>query len=98
MTTRRFAGLIWGVCLVLVLATLVLLALAAGEHTEADGSTFDGWGGLSFAAASLAFATVGAIVAARVPENPIGWIFCLAGVALGVSDFGSQYADQMLFI
>jgi hypothetical protein len=98
MTTRRFAGLIWGVCLVLALATLVLLALAAGEHTEADGSTFDGWGGLSFAAASLAFATVGAMVAARVPENPIGWIFCLAGVVLGVSDFGSQYADQMLFI
>ena len=38
------------------------------------------------------------MVATRVPENPIGWIFCLTGVALGVADFGNQYAEQMLFI
>lgn len=98
MTPRRLAALILGVCLALAVATLVLLALGAGEHTEADGSTFAGWDGVSFVAASLAFATVGAMVAARVPENSIGWIFCLTGVALGVADFGSQYADQMLFI
>lgn len=98
MTTRRLAALIWGVCLALAVGTLVLLALRAGEHTEADGSTFSGWSGLSFVAASLAFATVGAMVVARVPDNPIGWIFCLTGVALGVADFGNQYAEQMLFI
>ena len=66
--------------------------------TKADGSTFDGWGGVSFVIASLAFATVGAMVVARVPDNPIGWIFCMTGVALGVADFGNQYADQMLFV
>jgi len=98
MKTRRLAALVWGACLALAGGTLVLLALGAGEHTEADSSTFAGLGGLSFVAASLAFATVGAMVAARVPENPTGWIFCLAGVVLGVSDFASQYADQMLFI
>jgi hypothetical protein len=98
MTTRRLAALVWGVCVVLAIGTLVLLALGAGEHTAADGSTFDGWGGLSFAAASLAFATVGAMVAARVPGNPIGWIFCLTAVALGMADFGNQYAEQMLFV
>jgi hypothetical protein len=98
MTTRRLAAFTWGVTLVLAAGTLVLLALGAGEHTPADGSTFEGWGGLSFAAASLAFATVGAMVAARVPGNPIGWIFCVTGLLLGVADFGNQYADQMLFI
>jgi hypothetical protein len=98
MTTRRLAALIWGVCVVLAVGTLVLLVIGAGEHTPADGSTFDGWGGLSFVVASLAFATVGAMVATRVPENPIGWIFCLTGVALGVADFGNQYAEQMLFV
>jgi hypothetical protein len=98
MTTRRLAALIWGVCVALAIGTLVLLVIGAGEHTKADGSTFHGWGGLSFAAASMAFATVGAMVARRVPENPIGWIFCLTGVALGVADFGNQYAEQMLFI
>ena len=94
MTTRRLAARIWGVCLVLAAGTLVLLVLGAGEHTKADGSTFDGSAGLSFAAASMAFATVGAMVAARVPENPIGWIFCLTGLALGVATFGTQYANR----
>jgi hypothetical protein len=98
MTTRRLAALIWGVCLALAVGTLVLLVLGAGEHTKADGSTFDGWGGVSFVAASMAFATVGAMVMARVPDNPIGWTFCMTGVALGVGDFGNQYAEQMLYI
>jgi hypothetical protein len=98
MTPRRLAALIWGVCVALAIGTLVLLVIGAGEHTKADGSTFDGWGGASFVAASMAFAIVGAMIAARVPENPIGWIFCLTGVVLGVADFGSQYAEQMLFI
>ena len=98
MTTRRLAAGIWGVCVALAIGTLVLLALAAGEHTPADGSTFDGSAGLSFVVASLAFATVGAMVAARVPGNPIGWIFCLTGIALGAANFGNQYAEQMLFI
>ena len=98
MTTRRLAALIWGVCVILAVGTLVLLVIGAGEHTPADGSTFDGWGGLSFVVASMAFATVGAMVATRVPENPIGWIFCLTGVALGAADFGNQYAEQMLFV
>jgi hypothetical protein len=98
MTTRRLAALIWGVCVVLGVGTLVLLVIGAGERTPADGSTFDGWAGLSFVVASLAFATVGTMVATRVPENPIGWIFCLTGLALGVADFGNQYAEQMLFV
>jgi hypothetical protein len=98
MTTRRLAALIWGACLALALATLLLLALGAGERTVVDGSTFAGWDGLAFVAASLAFATVGAMIATRVPENSIGWIFCATGLGLGMADFGSAYADQMLFI
>ncbi len=98
VTTRRLAWFVWAVCLALGAGTLVLLVLGAGEHTVADGSTFEGWGGLTFLTASLAFATVGAMVAARVPENPIGWIFCLTGLILGLADFANQFADQMLFI
>ena len=30
---------------------------------------------------SLAFGTVGALVATRVPANPIGWLFCFMGLA-----------------
>jgi hypothetical protein len=88
----------WGVSLAAILATLVLLALGAGHSTPADSFGLSGIGGVAFAVASLAFATVGALVATRVPQNPIGWVFCLTGVILGVGDLLFQYADRALFI
>ena len=47
---------------------------------------------------SLAFGTVGALVAARVPANPIGGLFCLMGLMLGLGDLAYQYADYALFV
>jgi hypothetical protein len=41
-------------------------------------------------------ATVGAIVASRRPENAVGWLLCLSGVAVGASTFVSQYAIYAL--
>jgi len=40
----------------------------------------------------LAFLTVGAIVASRRPENPIGWIFCVIGLSLVAGVATSEYA------
>jgi signal transduction histidine kinase len=50
-------------------------------------------GGASFLILALTFASVGAIVARRVPENRIGWIFLLTGVANSVQLLSWQYAD-----
>jgi hypothetical protein len=47
-------------------------------------------------ALSLAFPTVGALVASRRPENPIGWIFCGTGLLYGVQAFASGYVDYAL--
>jgi hypothetical protein len=40
--------------------------------------------------------TVGAIVASRRPENPVGWLLLLSGVAVSTSSFTSQYAIYAL--
>jgi len=40
--------------------------------------------------------TVGAIVASRRPENPVGWLLCLSGIAVSTSSFTSQYAIYFL--
>src|SRR5215204_2310224 len=40
--------------------------------------------------------TVGAIVASRRPENPVGWLLCLSGVAVSTSSFTSEYAIYSL--
>jgi hypothetical protein len=39
---------------------------------------------------------VGAIVASRRPENPIGWLLLLSGLAISINHFGAQYAIYAL--
>jgi hypothetical protein len=48
--------------------------------------------------AVLSFATVGALVASRRPENPIGWILSVVGVAMGFGFFAQGYADYALVV
>jgi signal transduction histidine kinase len=45
---------------------------------------------------SITVAAVGALLAARRPSNPIGWIFCALGVLAGVSAFATEYARWAL--
>jgi hypothetical protein len=45
----------------------------------------------------LAFPTVGALVAARFPANPIGWLFCGVGVVLGFDSLANEWAVYGLF-
>jgi hypothetical protein len=98
VTARLTPLLVWVACIVFAIPTLVLLALGAGESTPGDSFGLGGYGGLSFVLASLAFGTVGALVAARVPANPIGRVFCLMGLTVGIGDLAYQYADQALFV
>src|SRR5947207_10892648 len=91
VTARRLAGPAWALCVVMAVATLVLLVIGPGRTLPSD--IFSGLGGVSFLILALTFASVGAIVARRVPENRIGWIFCLTGVATSVQLLSWQYAD-----
>jgi signal transduction histidine kinase len=45
---------------------------------------------------SLAFPTVGALIASRLPTNPIGWIFCGIGLLHIGQRFTTAYADYAL--
>lgn len=66
--------------------TLVLRALIAGRgHDPAD----QVW---SQALVGAAVAVPGALIAARRPRHPIGWLLLLAGVRLTVPAFGYEYA------
>lgn len=48
--------------------------------------------------AILSFVTVGALVASRRTKNPIGWILCVVGLAIGASFFAHGYADYVLIV
>jgi hypothetical protein len=45
---------------------------------------------------AVPFSTVGAFVASRRPENPIGWLFMAFGAAAALRFTGSQYATYAL--
>jgi signal transduction histidine kinase len=92
--SRRVAALAWALCAVMAVASAVLLVLGPGRPVRDD--VFGGVGGASFLLLSLAFGTVGAIVAARVPDNRIGWLFCIVGLLVGATILAWAYADYGL--
>jgi hypothetical protein len=71
--------------------------MGIGQNTPGDDFAVGGWGGLAFVFAALAFSTVGALVANRLPENRVGWLFCVIGAAVVAGDLTYQYADQVLY-
>ena len=45
---------------------------------------------------SLAYPTVGALIASRLPTNPIGWFFCGLGLLFAAQRVLVSYADYAL--
>lgn len=85
MTTsaRGLARILCATAFGLVLTGPVLLIYARGSEAVAYGS--------SFAAVQATSALMGAVVASRLPRNPVGWILLALGVGLGLSSTASAY-------
>ena len=94
MSPRTAAWLAWLLCalsLALTALSLLLLALILSHpHTH----TFDDW--LDSTLNAVFYSTVGAIVASRRPENPVGWLLCLWALSESISHFSGQYAIYAL--
>jgi signal transduction histidine kinase len=74
-TARRLARGWWLLTMVLLVLTFVLASLSHGEVKP------DVFGTLTILIGMTTFATVGALIASRLPRNPIGWLF--SGIAFG---------------
>jgi hypothetical protein len=89
------ARLAWTLC-------VVSLALVAGSvafwfvndwgvrELVADNSHFGD------ALVALTFPLVGALIVSREPRNPVGWLFCVAGAAEGLTELASGYGSYAL--
>jgi hypothetical protein len=99
MSRRTAAWLAWSLCAVCV--ALITLALVLDFMTE-DYSLIEA--GLRYSPGfavltgllSLAYPAVGALIASRLPTNPIGWIFCGLGLLYVTRRFTTAYADYAL--
>lgn len=93
MNTRkavRLAWTLWTICVSLTAGSLVLLVL---NSSYPDVPVFGWWLGNSTVVVD---ATVGAIVASRRPENPVGWMISCFAISVGTSSFTAQYAIYAL--
>jgi hypothetical protein len=89
-TASWLAWLLWALSLVLTALALLLLALILSQPNT---HIFDWWVGNTLIVVDV---TVGAIVASRQPQNPIGWLLLLSGLAIGMNHFSAQYAIYAL--
>jgi hypothetical protein len=78
---------LWALSVGLTALSLLLLVL---NLSHPDIHVYDYW--LENTLSAVLFSTVGAIVASRRAENPVGWLFCLLGLAFSIGHFSSQYA------
>ena len=91
---RPAAVTTWLICLVLAVATVVLLALEPSGLLPSESSDlFSGVAGGAFLAQALTFTTVGVLIVRRVPDNRVGWVFCATGLVGCVNLVTWQYAD-----
>jgi hypothetical protein len=95
-TAAWLAWSVWAVCVALVALGLwldFLIPQVAGVSTSLrpDPSVAILQGILS-----LAYPTVGALIVSRLPQNPIGWIFCAMGLLSAVQPFTLAYLDYAL--
>jgi hypothetical protein len=90
--TSWLAWCLWLLCVALISFALLFHFLASPTTPTETPPALTAF----MMALSLAFPTVGALVASRRPENPIGWIFCGTGLLYGVQAFASGYADYAL--
>ena len=91
-TASWLAWSVWLLCVVLISFALLFYFLSSPTSETRTPPALTAF----LRVLSLAFPTVGALVASRRPENPIGWIFCGTGLLYGVQAFASGYADYAL--
>ena len=94
MSARAASRLAWSLWAISVALTTVGLLLLALNLSHPDVHVYDYW--LENTLSAVLFSTVGAFVASRRAENPVGWLFCLLGLAFSVGHFSSQYAIYTL--
>jgi len=77
----------------LALTALSLLLLAL-NFSHPDAYVYEFWDGDTLVA--LSFSIIGAIIASRLPANPLGWLFCVAACGAAVDHFCAEYAIYAL--
>ena len=94
MKRRTAHWLAWSsgiICGALLASSLLLFALNR-SHPSVD--VWGPW--VQESVAALTFPALGILILSRRPQHPVGWLFCLAGLAGGLDHFCGEYAIYAL--
>jgi hypothetical protein len=86
---------LWAVCVVLI-GLAFMLDFVTDNVPVPPGTRADPGLAVLTGVLSLAYPTVGTLIALRLPTNPIGWIFCTLGLLYAAHRFTMAYADYAL--
>jgi hypothetical protein len=95
-TAAWLAWSLWAVCVVLITLALVLDFMTEEFSFDVGGFRYSPGIAVLTGVLSLSYPAVGALIASRLPTNPIGWIFCGLGLTYVAQRFTIAYADYAL--
>ncbi len=100
MDRRRASRAAWwigGSAIVLMAAGLILMFIDRDAVLPASASSWDwSYANALSIIANIIGISIGTVVAAKRPDNRIGWFFMAAGITLGISGLGNAYAIHAL--
>src|SRR5215217_6781939 len=94
MSRRAAARLAWTLWVFSLALTALGLFLLTLNRAYPDVSLYYYW--LETTLVAVGYSTVGAVVASRMPESFVGWLFCTIGLLFGVIHFCGEYAMYTL--
>jgi hypothetical protein len=94
VSRRTSVRLAWALCALSLALTALSLLLLTLNLSYPKTHIYEPW--LDNTPTAVLYPTVGAIVASRRPENPVGWLLCLYGLAISISYFCAEYAIYVL--
>ena len=94
ISTSTAIWLAWSQCALSLALTALSLLLLSLNLSHPNTPIFGSW--LDGTLSALSYAPVGALIASRHPANPVGWLLCLYGLVISISNFSAQYATYAL--
>jgi hypothetical protein len=94
VSRHTFVWLAWVLCALSLALTALSLLLFILNLSDPNTHLYEPW--LDNTLTAVFYPTVGAIVASRRPENPVGWLLCLYGLVISISYFCAEYAIYAL--
>jgi hypothetical protein len=94
MSRRVAAPLAWSLCALSSALTALSVVLLTLNSSQPNTPIYDFW--LENTVLPFSFSVIGAIIASRLPANPVGWLFCAAASISAMAHFCAQYATYAL--